>query len=168
MISCNTSNYPYSDAETEQFLNEVAKNAKASITDITEIERKPSDKFGIITKYPLGKTEIEEYNRNNGTIVNKDDNIEDFLIYQIKKYELKNEKNEVIDFVYDGKSKSLQSLPLSEYNNVLYKNLGVTFTVHLKFEKLNGFIDIEFQMLDGAKKEVKIPVNISIHDKVSE
>lgn len=134
MISCNrqNSNYKYSDAETEQFLNEVIKNAKASITDITEIDRKPTDKFGIITKYQLHKTEVEEYNRNGGIIVNKEDNIEDFLIYQIKKYELKNEKNETVDLVYDGKSKSLQSLPLGEYDNVLYKNLGVLFTVRKK------------------------------------
>lgn len=171
MISCNMQrnpNYKYSDLETEQFLNEVAKNAKVTITDLTEIDRKPADKFVLLTRYPLGKAEVEEYNKNNGTIVNKDDNIENFLIYQIKKYELKNEKNETLDFVYDGKSKSLQSLPLWEYNNVLCKNLGVTFTVHKKFEKLNGYIDIEFEMLNGMKKTVSLPVSISINDKVPE
>ena len=39
MISCQNSNYKYSDTETEQFLNEITKNAKISITDITEIKK---------------------------------------------------------------------------------------------------------------------------------
>ena len=44
MISCQNSNYKYSDTETEQFLNEITKNAKISITDITEIKNIENEK----------------------------------------------------------------------------------------------------------------------------
>lgn len=170
MISCNrqNSNYKYSDAETEQFLYEVIKNAKASITDITEIDRKPADKFGIITRHTLSKIEVDEYNNNNGTIVNKEDNIYDFAVYKVKDYELKNEKNELLKFVDTGNSKTLNGLPLGEHNNVLYRNLGILFNLDKKFEKLNGFINIGFEMPNGMKKDVKIPINISINDSVVE
>lgn len=170
MISCNgqNNNYKYSDEETEQFLNEVVKNAKASITDITEIERKPADKFGILTRHTLSKKDLDEYNKNNGTIVNKDDNIYDFAGYQVNGYELKNEKNELLKFVDTGNSKTLSGLPLWEYDNILYRNLGILFNLDKKFEKLSGFINIEFEMPNGMKKEVKIPVNISINDSVPE
>ncbi|WP_169305021.1 hypothetical protein [Pedobacter cryotolerans] len=166
MISCNTENYPYSDEETEQFLNEVVKNAKATITDLTEIDRKPADKFGILTRYTLSKKDQDEYHKNNGTIVNKDGNIYDFNTYNLKDYQLKNEKNEVLKFVDNGAAKTLQGLPFGEYENVLCRNLGIMFNLNKKFEKLNGFINIEFEMSNGMKKEVKIPVNISINDKV--
>lgn len=168
IISCNTKNYPYSDVETEQFLNEVVKNAQATITDLTEIDRKPAEKFGILTKHTLSKKDLDEYNKNNGTIVNKEDNIYDFAAYHLKDYELKNEKDEVFKILDSGASKVLRGLPLWEYDNVLCRNLGILFNLYKKLEKLNGFIEIEFEMPNGMKKDVKIPVNISINDKVPE
>ncbi|WP_421945557.1 hypothetical protein [Pedobacter sp.] len=103
MVSCNN-DYKYTDVETEQFLNEVIKNAKVTITDITERDRKPADKFGIITRHTLSKEDLDEYNKSNGTIVNKADNLYDFATYQVKDYELKNEKNEFLKF-FDTKWK---------------------------------------------------------------
>ena len=170
MISCNSQNpnYKYSDQETEQFLHEITKNSKASITDITEIKKQPTDEFGIITRYPLAKKEVDEYKKNHGTIVVKDDNIYDFAIVVLKDYELKNEKNETLQFVDNGRSKNLQGLPLWEYENILHRNLGIVFKFNKKFEKLSGFIKIGFEMPNGMEKEIKIPVNISINDKVPE
>lgn len=62
IISCNgpsNSNYKNSEEETEHFLNEIKKNAKVSITDITEIEKQPTNEFGIITRHPLAKKELD-------------------------------------------------------------------------------------------------------------
>ncbi|RZL16109.1 MAG: hypothetical protein EOO96_29435 [Pedobacter sp.] len=171
MISCNSKNnpnYKYTDKETEQFLTEITKNAKASITDITEIKKQPTDEFGIITRHRLAKNEVDEYNKNRGTIVVKDDNIYDFASCILKDYELKNEKNEQLQFVDNGNAKNLQALPLGEYDKVLYRNLGIMFKLNKKFEKLNGFITIVFEMPNGLDKEIKMPVNITINDKVPE
>ena len=170
MTSCNRNNpnYKYSDEETEQFLTEITKNAKVSITDITEIKKQPTDEFGVITRHPLAKKELDEYTKNRGTIVVKDDNIYDFATYNLKDYELKNEKNDLLKFIDSGRSKNLQALPLGEYGKILYRNLGIVFKLNQKFEKLNGFITIEFEMPNGMKKETKIPVNITINDKVAE
>ncbi|RQO74343.1 hypothetical protein DBR43_02805 [Pedobacter sp. KBW06] len=171
MVSCNGQNdpnYKYSDQETEQFLNEITKNAKVSITDITEIKKQPTDEFGIITRCPLSKKEVDEYHKNHGTIVVKDDNIYDFASYILKDFELTNENNEKLQFIDNGRSKNLQGLPLGEYEKILYQNLGVVFKLNKKFEKLNGFIKIGFKMPNGMEKEIKIPVNITINDKIPE
>lgn len=45
--------------------------------------------------------------------------------------------------------------PLGEYKNVLYRNLGMVLKLNKKFEKLNGFLTIEFAMLNGMEKEIK-------------
>jgi hypothetical protein len=168
IVSCQNSNYKYSEDDTKQFLNEITKNAKVSITDITEIEKKPTDEFGIITKYPLSKKELVEYHKNEGTLINKDDDISDFTTYTFKNYELINEKNEKLIFVDKGRAVYLQEYALWEYNKILCQNLGIEINLNQKFEKLRGYIDIEFKMPNGMNKEIKIPVNISINDKAPE
>ncbi|RZK57524.1 MAG: hypothetical protein EOO87_02685 [Pedobacter sp.] len=171
MISCNgqqNPDYKYTHNETEQFLSEVIKNAKASITDITEIKKQATDEFGIITRYPLSKNRLEEYNKNNGIIANRDDDISDFATYAFLGYELVNEKGEQLKFVDTGRAIYLQEFGLWDYDNILYQNLGIGLKLNQKFEKLKGFITIEFQMPNGIKRETKIPVNISINDKISE
>ena len=168
MISCQISNYKYSDAETEQFLNEITKNAKISITDITEIEKQKTDLYVLLTRYSLSKKQLNEYNKNKGAIVNKDDDISDFATYTFKGYELSNENNEKLKFEDNGRLIYLQEYGLWEYNNVLCQNLGIEIKLDKKFEKLNGHISIEFEMPNGMKKEIKIPVNITINDKIPE
>jgi len=171
MISCNeknNSNYKYSAAETKQFLIEITKNAKASITDITEIKKQPTDEFGLITRYPVSKKTLEEYDTNKGTIVNKDDDISDFATYTYKDYKLTNEKGEKLKLIDNGRAIYLQEYGLWDYDNVLCQNLGIDIKLDKKFEKLDGVITIEFEMPNGMKKEIKIPVNIAINDKVSE
>lgn len=166
--SCQHSDYPYSVAESEGFLKEITKNVKVSITDITEIEKQPADLFGIITRYPLPKKIVDEYNKNNGTIVNKDDDISDFATYTFKSYELVNEKNVKLKFAENGRAIYLQEYGLWEYDKILCQNLGIEISLKGKFVKLKGFIDIEFEMPDGTKKETKIPVDISVNDKIPE
>mgnify|MGYP004723228707 CR=1 FL=1 len=45
LISCQSSDFKYSDKEISQFLEDITKNAKVSITDITEIKKQPTDEF---------------------------------------------------------------------------------------------------------------------------
>lgn len=161
-------NYNYTEQETKQFLNEITANAKASITDLTEINKQPANEFGIVTRYPLPENKLKEYNDNDGTMVNKEDDISDFASYVFKTYELTNENNEKLQFVDNGRAVYLQEYGLWEYDKVLCQNLGITLKLDRKFKTLKGFITIEFKMPKNLNKEVKIPVAISVEDKISE
>lgn len=171
LLSCQNSDFKYSDKETLQFLEDISKNAKVSITDITditEIKKQPTDEFEIITRYPLPKKRLEEYRKNNAILTNRDDDISDFANYTIKEYKLTNEKDEDLKLVDNGKANYLQEYPLWENNHILYQNIGIPLKLNKKFEKLTGFITIEFEMPNGDKKEKQIPVNISVYDKIQE
>lgn len=168
LISCQNSDFKYSDKETLQFLEDISKNAKVSITDITEIKKQPTDEFEIITRYPLPKKRLEEYRKNNETLKNRDDDLSDFTSYTVKNYSLTNEKNENLKFVDNGRVNYLQEYGLWNYNQVLHQNIGIPLKLDKKFEKLSGFITMEFEIPNGDKKEKKIPVNISVTDKIQE
>ena len=168
VMACKNSDYHYTDKETEQFLNQIANNAKASITDLTEIKNEPTNLFGIVTSYPLSKQKLEEYDKNNGTIKNSDDDISDFATYQFKKYELLNEKNQQLKLVDNGRAVYLQEYGLWDYNQIMHQNLGIELQLDQKFATLKGFILIEFEMPNGMQREAKIPVNISINDEISD
>jgi hypothetical protein len=86
----------------------------------------------------------------------------------LKGYKLSNEKKENLKLIDNGRANGLQEYGLWEYNQILYQNLGIPLKLDKKFEKLTGFIVIEFEMPNGSKKEHKIPVNISIDDKIQE
>lgn len=164
MVSCQNSKYHYSESESKEFLNDITKNAKASITDITGIKKLPTDEFGIVSRYPLSKKNLEEFNKNSGTIISKDDDISDFASYTFKDYELINEKNVKLKFVEEGKATYLKEYGLWDHDKVLCQNVGIELQLNDKFTKLKGFIDIEFKMPDGEKRETKIPVDISVTD----
>ena len=168
MGACQKTDYPYSKIESEKFLNDITKNSKASITDITEIKKQPTDLFEIVTRYPLPKKKLDEYHKNSGTVRNEDDDISDFATFSFKGHELTNEKNKKLDFVDTGEFAYLQEYGLWKYDNVLHQNVGFELKVNGKFEKLKGFINVEFKMQDGTRKELTIPINISITDKIPE
>lgn len=171
MSSCqnlNKSDYPYSEEQTKQFLAEITKNVSASITDVTEIKKQPTNKFGIWTRYALSNDKLKEYQQNNGGLSNKDDDISDFATYTIKESDFTNEKNEKLNLIDTGKATYLQEYSLWEYEHILHQNVGVELALDKKFEKLKGHLSIEFEMPGKMKKEVKIPVNLSIYDKIEE
>lgn len=155
-----------SDKQDTQFLKDISTNSKVVITDITESRRQPAEDINLVTKYPLSKEKKAEYDKN-GTLTN-DNDISDSTVYKVKSYDLKNEKNEKVEIVDDGSANNLQKFALSENNKVLYQNVGIEFKLNKKFETLKGFMNIEFEVSKSDKKEVKIPVNVSIQDKVSE
>ena len=168
LIACNgqvNSKYAYSEKETEQFLDNIVKNAKVTISDITEIKEQPTNEFIIFTRYPLSKEKLIEYNKNNRTIINKNNDISDFATYIFRGYELKNENNEKLKFVDNGRTIYLHEYALWKYNDVLNQKLGIEIELNKKFEKLKGYITIEFVMPGKIKRNVNIPVNISIYDK---
>lgn len=168
LLSCQKSDFKYSDKETSQFLEDISKNAKVSINDITEIKKQPTDEFGIITRYPLSKEKTEQFYKNNETLINREDDLSDFATYTLKEYKLTNEKNENLKLIDNGRLNYLQEYGLWNYNQVLHQNIGIPLKLDKKFEKLSGFITMEFEMPNGDKKEKKIPVNISVTDKIQE
>jgi hypothetical protein len=165
--------YKYSKEETAQFLSDIAQNATVTITDLTEFQKQATDECLILTNYPLSEKQLEEFKLNaNFYLKNKDDDISDFATYTFKEYELVNEKNEKLQFVDDGRAIYLRECGLWEYNKALCQNLAIDVRLNKNFEKLKGHIMIEFEMpgniFGTKKKEVDIPVNISIYDKNSE
>ena len=165
--SCGQDKFKYSDRETEEFLIAIAKNAKTEISFVTENEKKPTDKFLLVSRFPLSKKHLEEYNKN-GFVKNTFDDLPDFTTFTFKNYKLVNEKKEKVSFVENAIGDYLQKFAFWKYDGVLNQNVGIDIALNRKFEKLNGFIIIEFEMPNGMKKETKIPVNISIYDKVIE
>ncbi|MCQ4142605.1 hypothetical protein [Chryseobacterium sp. EO14] len=83
-----------------------------------------------------------------------------------------NEKGEKLQFVDKGRAIYLQESSLWEYEKVLCQNLSIEISLNKKYEKLKGHITTEFEMpkniFDKMKKKVKIPVYITIYDKVPE
>ncbi|MEJ2901070.1 hypothetical protein [Pedobacter panaciterrae] len=175
LIGCDGSGkpaYKYTKQETNQFLDEIVKNAKVTIGNITEIEKQPTDELYIVTRYPLSKEKLDEYNKNNHSLKNKDNDISDFATYIFKGYNLVNEKNEKLQFVDKGRAVYLREGGLWEHNNVLCENLAIDIELNKTYERLKGYITIEFEMpgniFGRLKREVKIPVNMTIYDKVPE
>src|SRR5690606_2518796 len=157
MQSCGQEKYKYSDKETKQFLEEITKNTKSEISFITQNEKQPTDNFLIVTKYPVPKEKLKEYEKN-GHIKNTFDDLSDFTTYNFKKYELINEKNKKMSIVDNGRAIYLQKFALWKHNNILYNNVGIDITLNQEFEKLNGYINIEFEMPNGMKEQTKIPI----------
>ena len=68
IISCNgqgKTKYKYSENETKQYLEEIVKNAKVTIGDITESNKQPTEKVYSLTRYPLTKETVDDHNKNN-------------------------------------------------------------------------------------------------------
>ena len=151
-----------------QFLESVSKNMKVVIDDLTESQRLPTNKFLITTRYELSKEKVAEYKKNNGTLENDDNDISDSAKYVIKDYSLENENGEKLKIVDGGNYKVLQETSLGEYHNKLQQNLIIKLTLDKKFKTLKGSVNIELQLPGNQNKDVKIPVNISIEDKVSD
>ncbi|SIS47295.1 hypothetical protein SAMN05421766_102118 [Zobellia uliginosa] len=171
LTSCNSqdkSDYKYSKNESEQFLDEIGAKATISIGAFTERKKQPTSLVHLYTRYPISKTKLEEFNENNGTIINKDDDIWDFTTCTFKDYELINEKNEKLQIVDNEIAVNLQEYSLWDYDNVLCQNLGIKIKLDKEYEKLKGHILIDFEMPGKVNKKIKIPVDITIYDKLPE
>lgn len=166
-VACQSSP-TVNNADMQTFLNELCKNATVTITDKTERDRQPATQFHIVTKFPLSGAQLTAYRKNGGTLMNNDDDIANRVTYIIKGYTLTNEKNEQLTFPDTGKPDHLQLYGITGDDSVPHQSLGMKITLHKTFEKLQGHIVCEFTAPGGTKKEVKIPVNISIQDNVTE
>lgn len=169
LIGCNKlekTNYKYSKKETEQFLDEITNNLTVSIGDIVELNKQPTNSLYLLSRYPLNEIKLNELN-NNGVLTNTNNDISDFATYTYKSYELINNKGEKLQFVDNGRSNNLQEYGLWKYDNVLHQNLGILITLNKTYETLNGHITIEFEMPGKIKRDIKIPVAITINDKLT-
>lgn len=101
-------------------------------------------------------------------MINRDDDISDFATYRFLSYELINENGEKLEFIDNKRAIYLQETSLWEYDNVLFQKLVIEVKLNKKFQRLNGHISIEFEMPHKIKKEVKIPVDISIYDTITD
>jgi hypothetical protein len=158
----------YTSKQMDDFLGQITAHASTSISSYTEYKREATNEFYIVTRYPLSKEKLKEYKQNDGTLQNNADDISDFATYTFKNYELINEKNSALQIVDHGRGTYLQEMGLWEYDSILCQNLGIDIKLDQHFERLKGFITVEFEMPNNNRKEVKIPVDISIQDKVPE
>jgi len=155
----------YTSKQMDDFLGQITTHAGTSISSYTEYKREPTDEFYIVTRYPLSKEKLKEYNQNDGTLQNSADDISDFATYTVKNYELIDEKDNTLQILDHGRGIYLQEMGLWEYDSILCQNLGIDIKLNQHYEKLKGFITVEFEMPNDNRKAVKIPVDISIHDK---
>lgn len=168
--SCNgpdESNKKYSEKEITVFLDTIVKNSVVCIDDFTEIKREPTTDLLVYTRYPLSEKLTQEYNKS-GVLDTSDEDISNLVSYEIKRFELTNEKGQQLKFVENGRANYLQETALGEFNGALNQRLIVRLNVDKVYSTLKGFITIEFRMPDNTKRETKIPVNISINDKAPE
>lgn len=165
---CSCSSKPdggFSEKEKNDFLDTLVSNIDISIDDITEIRREPTKDLIIITKYILGEKKKTE-NDKFGFIKNDDNDISDFGTYSIVDYKLIDENNKELKFIEDGMANYLQEASLQEINGHLYQYLIIQKQLNQVYTKLTGNINIRIEMPNNFKREVKIPVNISINDTI--
>lgn len=170
LMSCqkkDIKNKHFSDKNEIEFLNIISKNTIASIDDITESTKQPTNNFVIYTKYPLSKDKVSEY-KKNGVLNNSDNDISDFASYEIKDYDLVNEKNEKLELINTGNAKVLQETSIGEQGQILQQNLMIKLKTDKKFETLKGHINMEYKMPSQQVLDKKIIVNVSIQDTVPE
>jgi hypothetical protein len=163
-IACtsNPSN-KYSKEQKNALLDTLANNMYVSIDDITSIHRTPSNKFILLTRSLLDSVKTAQYKEKKSSI-NQDDDIEDFVTYEIIEYHLINEKNQSLVFVEYGRDNYLQEASLSGEDERLYQNMFSLKELNGTFEQLKGNIKIRLEMPTNLKREIEIPVNISIND----
>lgn len=164
-INCNgQSKKTYSSQEVNQFLDVIAKNVVVCIDDFTEIKKQPTSELLIYTRHPLSQELVAEY-RKNGVLKNTNDDISDLTTCEIKNYQLTNEKNKKLEFVDDVTSNDFQETSLGEFDGKLNQRLIVRKVLNHDYSILKGFITVVFKVDNDKKREVKIPVQISINDK---
>lgn len=166
-LACNgQSKKSYSDQDITNFLETITKNVVVCIDDITEIKRQPTKEFIIFTHYPLNPSQVAEYKRS-GVLKNSSDDIHDLTSFEIKNYDLANEKGQKLKLDIEGFDE-FQGTSLGEFDGKLSQRLIIHQALNQNYSELKGYINIIFKMPYNLKKEVKIPVQISINDKAPE
>lgn len=148
------------------FLETITKNVVVCIDDVTEIKKQPTKEFLIYTHYSLSPSLVSEYKKSD-VLKNSSDDIHDLASFEIKNYELLNEKGQKLELKYEGIT-DLQGTSLGEFNGELSQRLIIHQFLDQNYSELKGFINVIFKMPNDMKKEVKIPVQISINDKAPE
>ncbi len=156
--------YPYSADQARALLTQLSAHVLVINSDLTLIKKKPAREFDLLTYYPLPKIKLDEYKRN-GHITNKNDDIADFVTYEIKDYELINEKNEKLQVKESSKAASLQDFALWTYDHVLSSQRGFHVKLDKPFERVKGHITLVFEMPGRITREVRVPVDLSVTDE---
>jgi len=170
MTGCMSGNrdYPYSKAQTEAFLDEISRHVQASTIDATSSLHEPSNALWLVTKYSLPEDQIKEYYENGGSVRNTDSDISDFGTWIIRDLSLTNEKGEKLMLADNGCAPYFRESVLQKNNDILYHFLVIDLELNGEYERLNGFIDIEFIMPRKQTRRVKVPVELFIYDNRKE
>lgn len=156
--------FPHSADEARALLAHLGAHVQVINADLTLARKKPAKEFDLLTYYPLPKAKLDEYKRN-GHIVNRNDDIAEFVTYKVKDYELINEKNEKLLMKDSSGASSLQDFALWTYDNVLSSQRGVQVKLDKTFERVKGHITLVFEMPGNLTRETRVPVDLSITDQ---
>ena len=156
--------FPHSADEARALLTHLGAHVMVLNSDMTLIKQKPASELDLLTYYPLPKAKVDEYKRN-GHIVNKNDDIAEFVTYRVKDYELTNEKHEKLRIKDDIRAASLQDFALWTYDNVLCSQRGFQVKLDKTFERVKGHVTLMFEMPGNVTREIRVPVDLSIADK---
>ncbi len=170
-LSCQqaTNSNPAKISMTAQqaVLDTLGKNMKASITDLSEAKRLPTNNLLLKSYYPLSAQELEGLQiaeQQEGSFAS---DIADQIRCRLLSADLKNEKNEeVILEDVELNPLYLQRFGLWDYHHMLCQNVGISLATASAFSTLKGAISLELQWGERAKKQIDIPVAISIEDNL--
>jgi len=170
-LSCQqaTNSNPAKISTTAQqaVLDTLSKNMKATITDLSEAKRLPTNKFLLKSYYPLSAQELEGLQiaeQQEGSFAS---DVADQIRCRLLSADLKNEKNEEVKLEdVELNPLYLQRFGLWDYHNMLCQNVGISMATTSAFSTLKGSIGLELHWGEQAKKQIDISVAISIEDNL--
>ncbi|MCL7987073.1 hypothetical protein M8998_03855 [Sphingobacterium sp. lm-10] len=152
-----------SKEENQALLNLLADNMHASITDMTERQREPTNQWLLVSYYPLSAHELaalQSVADQEGSFAT---GLVDGITCRIVSMQLRDENG--VDITLADTSQYplyVQRFGLWEHEEKLCQNVGIQIRTLAPFSSLTGHIELRLQLEDDAVSV--IPVNISIND----
>lgn len=146
-------------------LQTLGQNMLASITDITESQRKPTNEFVLTTHYPLSDQEIEALQSIEGKEGSFGTGLVDGIKCAVTNISLHNETGaemvlaDTIQYpIY------LQRFGMWNHEDKLSQNLGIPIRLNSQFSSLKGNMSLKLQFGEDTEELIQIPVEINISD----
>lgn len=155
------------ETEKETILEALSNNMSASITDLTESQRKPTNQLILSSYYPLSSNELKAIKTASQHQGSFSTDLVDRINCSILKADLMDEKGEKVDLADTIKNPLyVQRFGLWDYNQKLCQNIGISLQTNRFFSELEGSLQIKLEIDNNSKKLIDIPVKISIKDIV--
>lgn len=150
----------------DNILSALITNMRASITDLTEANRKPTNQWLLNSHYPLSAQEVKAIENAGKLEGSYATDMVDKIGCFILRTELKNEKGENVTLADTTKNPLyLQRFGLWEHDKKLSQNVGITIRTNQLFSELKGKVQLQLKLENGAVKLAEIPVSITINDQ---